>query len=124
MVNFFKELGSDIKSAANFIGDGFKEGFKDISNIGSSAEHQISNVTDKTFGLADHLVSGAEGLGNKAIGGVQSTISGFENIISIPLILVAGGLAFFLLSPNFSKSVEVGGRLGEQALKNPAVIGI
>lgn len=120
MVNFFKEIGNGLKDAANFIGSKVDEGFNDIKNIATSSEGEIKNVADQGFGLANHLVSGAEDLGSKTIDGVKGTITGAENILTIPLILIAGGLAFFLLSPNAGKAIEVGG----QALKNPAVMGI
>lgn len=117
MVGFFKSLWDDFKSVGNFVG----KGFDDIENVAKSGLGYISDVKDQSFGLANHLVSGAEGLGSQAIEGVKGIAEKGESIISTPLIIIAAGLAFFLLSKNAGTAIEVGGRLGEKALQNPGL---
>jgi hypothetical protein len=124
MSKFFKSIGNDLSSVANFVGSKVSEGFDDVENIAKSGAGYINNVKDQSFGLANHLVSGAQDLGDKTIGGVKDIVQKGESIISLPLIIVAGGLAFFLLSKNAGEAIKVGGQLGSQALKNPAVMGL
>lgn len=124
MVGFFKSIGNELSKIGNFVGDGIKEGFDDVKNVAQSGMGEIKDIGDNSFGLANHLVSGAEGLAGKGIDGVKGIVGGAENMLSIPLILIAGGVAFFLLSKNAGTAIEVGGRLGEKALSNPGLMAV
>lgn len=124
MSKFFKAIGNDLSSVANFIGSKVSEGFDDVENIAKSGAGYIDDVKNQSFGLANHLVGDASNLGSKVIGGVQGIVEKGESIISLPLIIVAGGLAFFLLSKNAGEAIKVGGQLGSQALKNPGVMAL
>lgn len=120
MVGFFKSIGNELSSIGNFVG----KGFDDVENVAKSGLGYISDVKDKSFGLANHLVEGADDLGSKVIDGVKGTVQGAESVISLPLIIIAAGLSFFLLSKNAGTAIEVSGRLGEKALQNPAMMGV
>ena len=123
-MGFWSSIGDGLKEAGHFIGSTVHEGLEDIENMGKSAAGYIGSAKDQAFNTANHLVSGAEDLGKDAIDSGKEVIEKGESIISTPLILLAGGLALFMLSPNAGKAIEVGGQLGGQALKNPAVMGL
>ncbi len=124
MSKFFKAIGNDLSSVASFIGSKVSEGFDDVENISKTGAGYINDVKNQSFGLANHLVGDAKDLGSDVIGGAKGIIEKGESIISLPLIIVAASLGFFLLSKNAGKAIEVGGQLGSQALKNPAVMGL
>lgn len=123
-MGFWSSIGDALSSAGHFIGNTVHEGLDDIENVGKSALGYMNDAKDKTFSTAGHLIDGAENLGGQVVSGAEHIVEKGESIISTPLLIIAGGLALFLLSPNFSKAVDVGGRVGEQALKNPAIMGI
>lgn len=124
MSKFFKAIGNDLSSVANFVGSKLGDGFDDVQNIAKTGAGYLDDVQKQGFGLANHLVSDAKDLGSDVIGGAKDIVGKAESIVSLPLIIVAGGLAFFLLSKNAGKAIEVGGQLGSQALKNPGMMAL
>lgn len=124
MSKFFKSIGDDLSKAANFVGSELGKSFDDVQNVAKSGMGYLDDVQKQGFGLANHLVGDAKDLGSEVIGGVKGIAEKGESIISLPLIIIAGGLAFFLVSKNAGEAIKVGGQLGSQALKNPAVMGI
>lgn len=124
MSKFFKAIGNDLSSVANFVGSKVSEGFDDVENIAKTGAGTIDNIANQGFGLANHVIGSGESLGGKLIGGAKDIVGGAEGILSIPLILIAGGIAFFMLSKNGGEAIRVGGQVATQALKNPGVMAL
>lgn len=118
-MGFWNSITNGFEEVGHFIGNVVHEGFNDIENIGKSAVNYIDDAKDQAFSTANHIIGSAKDLGDDVIKGGENIVGKATSVISTPLIIIAGGLALFLLSPNFSKTVEVGGQLGQQALKNP-----
>jgi hypothetical protein len=123
-MGFWQSLGDGLSDVGHFVGGSVHEGLNDIDNIAKSAAGYLNDAKDQAFNTAGHLISGVEGLGEDIIQTGGDIIKKGESIKSLPLLILAAGVSLFLLSPNAGKAIEVGGQLGGQALKNPAVMGI
>jgi len=119
MASFFRAIDNDLNKAAGFVGGLLHEGLNDVESFGKSAEHYMESAKDQAFQTAGHVISGGEDIIKDGINTGGDIVKGGENIIAIPLILLAGGLALFMLSGNAGKAIDVGGKLGSQAMKNP-----
>lgn len=121
-MGFWNSLVDGVEKVGHFISETVHEGFNDIENMGKSAENYINSAKDETFNTANHIIGAGEKLGEKVLQTGEDISGKFTSVISTPLILIAGGLALFMISGNMSKAIDVGGRLGESALKNPAIM--
>jgi hypothetical protein len=116
MVSFWHSINNEFNKVGNFFGGILHQGFTDFNNLSNTAAQTIQNVANRGFTTVDNTVKGAVDLGKNTEKTIGGAVSGFENILSIPLILIAGGLAFFLLSPNAGKAIDVGGEIAMKKL--------
>lgn len=119
MANFFRGLGNDLEHAAGYVGGLIHEGLEDVESMGKSAAHFIDSAKDEAFSTANHVISGGEDLGKDVLATGKGIVDKTESIISIPLILLAGGLALFMLSGNAKVAIQEGSRVAQQGMKNP-----
>lgn len=72
--------------------------FGDITSVFTGAEATVDDVAKQGFNTA-----------NNAINQTGSVIKGGEMIIAVPLIILAVGIGYFLVSDNAGKAIEVVG---------------
>lgn len=116
MVSFWNSIENGFSSAGHFIGNVAHEGYTDFNNMAKGAEGVVKDVANKGFSTVDNAVNGVVNLGKNAEDKVSGIVTGAESVIAIPLILIAGGLAFFLLSSNGGKAIDIGGQIAMQKL--------
>jgi hypothetical protein len=116
MPSFWNSLESGFSSATNFIGDTVHQGFTDFSNIAKTAEGTVKDVADKGFSTVNSAVSGVVDLGKNAENKVAGIAGGFEDILAVPLILIAGFVGYFLISKNGSQAISVAGDIAMKKL--------
>ena len=76
----------------------------------------MDDVAKTGFGTVNNAVNQVAGLGKNAENRIGGAIQGAESAITLPLILIAGGLAFFLVSKNAGKAIEIGGQIAQKKL--------
>ena len=122
-MGFWDSISDGLSAAGHWLGDIAHQGLNAIESVGSSGVGLMHDAQTNITHVADGLVSGAEKLGEGVLKTGENIVGDVKSVISTPLIIIAGGLAFFLFSQNFGKAIDVGGKLGSEALKNPAVMG-
>lgn len=98
---FFQKIGDSLNSLAHTVGDALGGGYKEVTSIvsgaGKTIQTQLNNVHDEV----NSIVSGAKDLGTSIIDKgsdlIKNTENKFTGMISTPLLLVAGGLAAFMV---------------------------
>ncbi len=119
MASFFKGIGSDLEKAAGYVGSVIHEGIDDVESFGKTAGHFVENATDQAFSTANHVISGGEDLGKDVIDSGKDVIQKGESIISLPLLIIAAGVAYFLVSENGKVAIQEGSKIAQQGMKNP-----
>lgn len=116
MVSFWNSITNEFNKVGNFIGATAHEGFEDFNNMTKSATNTISNVATKGFSTVDGAVKGVVDLGKNAENKIGGAVNGFEDILMLPLALIAGGIAYFLVSKNGGQAIQVAGNIAMKKL--------
>lgn len=116
MVSFWNSIESGVSGAAHFLGNAAHEAFTDFNNMAAGAESTVKDVATKGFSTVNGALHDVKDLGVNAENKLSGIVTGAESIISLPLILIAGGLAFFLISPNAGKAIDIGGQIAMKKL--------
>lgn len=116
MVSFWNSIENGFAHIGHFVGDVAHAAYTDFNNMAKGAEGTVKDIADKGFTTVDNAVNGVVSLGKNAENKVGGIVTGAESVISLPLLLIAGGLAFFLVSPNAGKAIDVGGQIAMKKL--------
>ena len=105
--SFFKSIGSGIKNAFNSVKSGVSSIAKSvgsgIKSAADTAKKAVSTVYQNTNKFYNKIVD--DTIGQKGI--INNAVNRTTGILSTPLILVAGGIAAFLLFSGRNSSVNV-----------------
>lgn len=97
----FTEISDGIKSLAHTVGDALGTGYHDVKDVVSSAGKAIGTQANNIKDEINHVTDGVKDLGGKLIDKgsdlIKNTENKFTSIISTPLLLIAGGLAAFMV---------------------------
>jgi hypothetical protein len=97
----FTEISEGLQSLAHTIGDGLSAGYHDVKDVVSGAGQQIKAQVNNVKDEINHVVDGVKDLGGKIIDKgsnlIENTENKFTSIVSTPLMLIAGGLAAFMI---------------------------
>lgn len=116
MSNFWNSIKSEFSAAGNFLGSLAHQGFQEFNNIASNAEGVTKDIANKGFSTIDSTIHGAVNLAQNAENKVSGLVSGAEDILSLPLILLAGGVAYFLISKNGETALNIAGNVAMKKL--------
>ena len=111
----FHKISNGFDSITHTIGDAVSHGYKEVkgiiggasktvfgtaNNIIDKATSIVNNVVNKGTGVLSSAVSDVKGVINTTVstasGIIQKTESSITSIVSMPLILLGGGLAYML----------------------------
>jgi len=117
-LSFIKKVGHAIGSTFTKIGNGVKDTFNSIKNTLSSSVNKVSSSISTVYGdvkkgistaytAQTNLLKSAEGdlIGKSGL--LNNAIDKTTNILSMPLLIVAGGVGAFLLFSGKNSSATV-----------------
>lgn len=99
-MGFFSEIYDGIKNLVGGIENAGGSVYKSIDSKIDLAEKTVSKIPDTVESLGGKIIDTGENIGDKVLDTGKGIISGVENTIFIPLIIIAGGLLFFMKNQN------------------------
>lgn len=99
--SIFQKIGNAFSSVAHSIGDAISGGYQDTKNIisgaGKTIQTQLNNVHDEINKVTDGVEHVATGVLDTGKNIIEHTEDKFSSIVSMPLLLIAGGLGLFMV---------------------------
>ena len=110
--SFVGKIGDGISSLYHAAGSAVAQVYGDVKSVITGTAHGIQTVAAKGGEIIASVVSGAKDLGGKLIdagrGVINNAVNKTTGVISLPLILIAGGLAFMLMKTNGNQLAQTG----------------
>ena len=94
-------MGNKISNAASTV-------YHDVSNEVDTVTKAIGKVPDHIENVVDNVIQTGGSVVKTGINEVSGIVHSAENIVTIPLILIAGGIAFMLFKSNSSTLESIG----------------
>jgi hypothetical protein len=99
--DFLHKIGNGFKTIGHTIGNTISGGYHSVKNVASGIEKTITTQINNVHDNINHIVDKVTDLGGKVVQTGGSLVQNAENKLSstftMPLILIAGGLAAFLV---------------------------